>query len=53
MEEKTVEGIKYPNFEISKGKIIFSLVDMVTVCDLNSEQLIELKKYSSRNYTYN
>jgi len=52
MQEKKVDGIKYPNLEISQGKILFSLSDMVTVCELTEEQLNELKKYSSRNYEY-
>lgn len=50
--KKTVNNVKYPNTEISKGKIIFSLSDMITVCKLTQEQLTELKKYSSRSYEY-
>jgi len=52
MKEKTICNVKYPNTEISKGKIIFSLTDMITVCKLSKDQLSELKKYSSRNYEY-
>ncbi len=52
MEEQTVDGVNYPNTEISKGKIIFSLSNMITVCKLTPEQLDELKKYSSRSYEY-
>lgn len=52
MQEKTIDNIIYPNYEISKGKILFSLSDMITVCDLTKEQLDELKKYSSRSYDY-
>ena len=52
MEEKIVDNVQYPNTIISKGKIIFSLSDMLTVCQLTPEQLSELKKYSSRTYEY-
>jgi hypothetical protein len=53
MQEKTVDGVKYPNTDIAKGKIIFSLSDMIPVYKLNREQLNELKKYSTRSYEYN
>lgn len=52
MQEKTVDKVKYPDTKIAKGKIIFSLSDMITVCKLTQEQLTELKKYSSRSYEY-
>ncbi len=52
MQEKTVDGINYPNTAIASGKILFSLTDMVTVCKLNTAQLLELKNYSSRSYKY-
>lgn len=52
MQEKTIRNIKYPNMLISKGKILFSLSDMITVCKLTELQLIELKRYSTRNYDY-
>lgn len=52
MQPKTIDGVKYPNITIANGKILFSLSDMITVCKLNDEQLLELKKHSTRNYDY-
>ena len=52
MEEKKVNFIKYPNFDIAKGKVLFSLSDMVTVRKLKKEEIDMLKKYSSRTYDY-
>lgn len=52
MVEKTVNNISYPNKNISKGKIVFSLQDMINVCRLNESQLAELRKHSTRNYEY-
>jgi len=52
MQEKTIDRIKFPNTDISKGKILFSLSDMRTVCKLSALELLDLKKYSSRNYQY-
>jgi hypothetical protein len=54
IEEKTIENIKYPNFDILKKMniVLFSLSDMVTICKLSNDQLNELKKYNSRNYQY-
>lgn len=52
MAAKTVKNITYPNKNISKGKIVFSLSDMVSVCKLNELQLAELRKHSTRNYEY-
>lgn len=52
MENKTIEGIKYPNFEIVKDKVLFHLKDMKKVCDLDDVQLEELKRYSTRKYEY-
>lgn len=44
--------IKYPNCEIIKGVILFSLIDMEEVCKLSDNQINDLKKYSSRSYGY-
>jgi len=52
IKPKIVDGVKYPNFEISKNKVLFSLNDMITVRKLNKNEIEELKKYSSRNYDY-
>lgn len=52
IQEKIIDKVKYPNTNIAKGKIIFSLSDMITVCKLTQEQLSELKNHSSRNYEY-
>lgn len=52
MQEKIINEIQYPNFNISKGKILFSLSDMKELCKLTKEQLNELKKYSSRSHEY-
>lgn len=52
MAEKVVDKIKYPNTEISRGKIMFSLKDMITVCKLSKDQLAELRALSSRSYEY-
>lgn len=52
IKPKSVNGVKYPNTKIASGKILFSLSDMVTVCQLTQKQLTELKKYSSRNHEY-
>jgi len=51
-QEKDINGIRYPNFNISKGKVLFTLSDMITVCKLTEDQINKLKKYSSRNYIY-
>ena len=49
---KIVEGVKYPNFKISDGIVMFSLSDMYPVCDLKEEELEKLKQYSGRSYGY-
>lgn len=52
-KEKTIDNIKFPNTSIVKNITLFSLADMCEVRKLNTEELILLKQYSTRNYNYN
>jgi len=52
IKPKTVNKINYPNYNIAKGIVLFSLSDMKHVCKLTSEQLAVLKETSTRSYEY-
>jgi len=52
IKPKTVDNISYPNYNIAKGVVLFSLSDMKHVCKLTSEQLAVLKETSTRSYEY-
>ena len=52
IKPKLIDSVEYPNYKIAKGKVLFSLEDMVTVCRLSKEEVESLKKYSTRSYNY-
>ena len=52
IKPKTVDNVNYPNYDIAKGVVLFSLSDMKHVCKLTGEQLDKLKQASTRNYEY-
>ena len=50
---ETIEGgIKYPNFEIARGIVLFPLSKMVEVKKIDKEQALQLASLSTRNYEY-
>lgn len=52
MQNKTIDNISYPNTEIAKDIVLFSLSDMINVCYLSDEQMQMLKSFSNRSYDY-
>lgn len=54
MEDKIIDNIIYPNSQIIKGSVVFSLTDMIHVRKLSPKQVHELREYSKgmRHYPY-
>jgi len=55
LEEKHIDkqNVEYPNTNISKGIILFSLEKMNTIHNLTELESKMLKMFSERNYQYN
>jgi len=55
LNEKVTDhyGVCYPNTEIAKGIVLFSMSKMRRVSVLTNDQINYLKKNSNRNYRYN
>lgn len=55
IEKKYIDNkeVLYPNTEIVKNIILFSLDSMHTIHTLTNSETKEIKKYNTRNYKYN
>ncbi len=52
MQPKIIDNNQYPNFNISKGKVLFHLSEMRHVRNLTVNELESLKAFSTRKYEY-
>lgn len=53
LKEKDSKGDLYPNVSLVKGIILFSFEKMKSIHKLSEKDIIDIKKYNTRNYTYN